>query len=198
MATILTGAMIALPQAAIIFRKEKRHFMFVICAFIICIAISFSMVTTIAGLYNDLSMSVEANSKAQAANSQNKDEIDRIEQQMQKIASDKMLDTNELATLQEKLKKYEPGTMEYNRVVNRSDNLKLRIDGYNNTSAMMQSRLDSKLDNKVYIIQRPDFFTYLQTVTGIKRDESEFGISIVVSIIVDIAGPVFATIALFL
>lgn len=198
MAFILTGIIIALPQAAIIFKREKRYFMLAVSSFLIIIAVTFSMVATVAGLYNDRSKSLHEASLASAANKGTMAEIERLEEQGKQTASDKLLDSNELTTLQSKLKEYEPATLEYNRVVNRVDNLKKRIDGYNNTIRMIQERIENKATEKVYVIERDDFFTYLEGVTGVKKAESEFSVSVVISIIIDIAGPVLASIALFL
>lgn len=198
MACILTGAMIALPQAAIIFKKTKRYVLLATCCILIFFAITFSMVTTVAGLYNDRSKTLHESSIAGATNAANMDEIAKLEKRGLEVASDKKIDSDEMVTLQAKLANYEPGTLEYNRIVNRVDNLKKRLDGYRNTLSLIQKQIDSKIDSKVYVIERDDFFTYIEGVTGVKRSESEFGISVVVSIIVDIAGPVFATIALFL
>lgn len=198
MATILTGAMIALPQAAIIFKREKRYVMLTISALIILFSVLFSMATTVAGLYNDRSKLIHAQSLAQASNKGNSEEVARLEKRGQEISADKAMDARELEALQDKIKPYQPGTMEYNRISVRIDNIKKRIDGYSNTIRLIQDRIDSKITDKSYVIEREDFFSYLESVSGIKKNEAEFGVSIIVSVIVDIAGPVFATIALFL
>jgi hypothetical protein len=198
MAVIITVAMISLPQAAIILFREGRWFLFIVSMFLVVVMVSFSMVTTVQGLYTSRSNSLKAHSEANSTNSKTADEIKRLELRGQQITADKLQDTQERSLIPAQMQKYEPGTIEYNRLANRLASLKDRIDGANTELKLIQSRIDSKVSDKVYVIERDDFFTYIEGVTGIRKADAEFGTSISVSIVIDIAGPVFATIAMFL
>jgi hypothetical protein len=198
MAVIITVSMICLPQAAIILFRERRWFLFGISIFLVVVMVSFSMVTTVQGLYSSRSTSLKNHSEANAANSKTADEIKRLEDRGLQITADKLQDTQERSLIPAKMQQYDPGTIEYNRLATRLQSLKERIDGANNELTLIQKRIDSKVSDKVYIIERDDFFTYLEGVTIIPKANLEFGTSISVSVVIDIAGPVFATIAMFL
>jgi hypothetical protein len=198
MAIIITLAMITLPQASIILFKERRWLLFGGTLLLVVVMVSFSMVTTVQGLYTSHSNSLKSHSEANAANINNAASIKQLETRGMQITSDKKLDTEERALIPDQMKQYKPGTIEYNRLANRLQSLKERIDGANNELDLIQKRIDSKVNDKVYVIERPDFFTYLESVTNIPKDNLEFGTSISVSVVIDVAGPVFATIAMFL
>lgn len=198
MAIIITISIIALPQVAIISLKEKRRFLFSVTIFLVVIMVSFSMVTTVQGLYTSRSNALKSHSEASAANSKVAGELKALELRGQQIAADKQQDTEERSLIPAQMQKYEPGTVGYNRLNNRLSNLKDRIDGYNNTLKLIQSSIDSKVSDKTYVIERDDFFTYLESVTNVPKSNLEFSASIAVSIVIDIAGPIFATIAMFL
>ena len=198
MSIIITVSMIALPQAAIILLRERRWLLFLVSLFFVATIVSFAMVTTIQGLYVSRSNALKSHSEATATNSKNANELKQLELRGQQIAADKLQDSQERDLIPGQLKDYKPGTIEYNRLANRLANLKDRIDGYNNSLKLIQDRIDANLKDKVYVIERDDFFTYLESVTGINKTNIEFGLSVSVSIVIDIAGPVFATIAMFL
>ena len=111
---------------------------------------------------------------------------------------DKESDSIELSLLQRNIGKYEVGTIEYNRTVNRIDATNARIATTNAKIENLNGQKNKILEKKNFSVKRNGFYGFLATVTGAKESDIEFGISLIVSAIVDISGPVFATLALFL
>jgi len=198
LASILVGVQIAMPQAIIFAVREYRYALTTICTLVVVISVLFSMITTIGGLYNDRSKSIQFASAQDSQSAGVNDQLQRLELENSRILDGQKIDIVELGTLQKNLEKYQPGTYEYNRTVNRIDAVKARIDAANAKVAKNDSVRLSVSSAVVYTVKRNDFYQFLDDITGLDTKLLEFIISIIVSIIVDIAGPVFATLALFL
>ena len=196
MAFILCGALITLPQAIIIAWQEQRIGIMIITSMLVIVCVIFSMIATIGGLYNDRSQSIETSQDTDSV--KNEAILSQMDSALSDSRKDKESDSIELSLLQRNIGKYEVGTIEYNRTVNRIDATNARIATTNAKIENLNGQKNKILEKKNFSVKRNGFYGFLATVTGAKESDIEFGISLIVSAIVDISGPVFATLALFL
>lgn len=197
MAAMLVGCSVTMPQALVLTIRENRKVLAVMSLFLVIVTIAFSMVCTSGGLYNDRSQKLTVTKTSQIEMERNRAIIASLDSDEQRILSDKESDTRELGLLQSKMEQSVTGTYEYNRSVNRIDSIKGRIDSYNKRLDVISEKKKS-IDLQQVAIERNDFFTFLASIFGVRQEEIEFLSLVVISIIVDIAGPILAALAIFL
>jgi len=198
MALIIVASSVLLPEFAIML--FKRFWLAGICiALIGLLAMSFSMMSTIAGLYNARTQAVKTESVVNAENDTNlrllesaKVERIRLEKEIDRL--NREIDANLAKSSSPFSTKQQVNTADYYVQKGKKD----RVD-YEAKLSKISIEL-SRLDSIVIVtkVDRQDFYSFIAGLFGWNADALEFSFAAFPSLFLDIIAPVMLGVALFL
>lgn len=186
--TVTTAVLFVFPQTAKLSTRSFKWLQYGMFG----LSIAFAMLTTVNANYNWRTQSVERSQKASDASSSAAYQSDQISS----LKASQAQDEAERTTLTDKLSSYEPGSYEYNRLVNRIDKIKESVASARvKIEDLMAKKSATQAEARV---AREDLFAWIQKATGIPSANLEFWMGIVPALLADVAGPVALRVALFL
>jgi len=198
MALIIVASAVLLPEFAIMMDKRSR-LSGVGIALIALLAISFSMMSTVAGLYNARSESVKTETVVNADNDKNirllddaKAESARLTKEIERL--NREIDLNLAKSANPLMSKAQINTADYYVQKGKKD----RAD-YESKLAISNKEV-ARLNDVTIItkVDREDFYTFIALLFGFNSEVVEFLFAAFPSIFLDIIAPVMLGVALFL
>jgi cell division protein FtsL len=197
MAALVVGATFVFPQIAVYAIKNKIKHRFKLATSIMILSllsISFSMVATVAGIYD--SRAVEFSKLANSIAEKKKVDIELagLEVDYQRLIAESATLEKDIAELKELRKPEKPFSWQYNTFTKKIDAKEKRISEISGELTIIVNKKSEKsvADN------RSDFYGWLSGQIGISRESLELTIAIVPALIVDLVGPIALGVGLFL
>jgi hypothetical protein len=197
MAALVVGATFVFPQIAVYAIKNKIKHRFKLSGAILILAvlsIGFSMVATVAGIYNARGAEFEKIASLEASQKNYAILLAGFEKDEKRL-------TDEMTTLQTDVKELKalravekPFTWQYNSIGQKVDRKEKRI-------SEISVELSEIASKKVAVSPpeyRDDFYGWLSGALGISRESLELIIAIGPALIVDLVGPIALGVGLFL